>query len=68
MVTAGTGAPDLIAVKEAARLANCAPVTLYRAIQRGELPAVRVGEASGPLRVDRRQFLSWLLGPEDDAA
>ena len=36
--------PDLIPVREAARLASVAPVTIYRAIQRGEVE----GEAAGP--------------------
>jgi excisionase family DNA binding protein len=59
--------PDLIPVKEAARLANVARPTVYRAIARGELPAIRVGELAGPLRVDREAFLAWLYGPDEAA-
>ena len=55
-------------MREAARLANVAPVTIYRAIHRGEVAAVRVGEAAGPLRVDRGRFLEWLHGDREVAA
>ncbi len=67
METAATPAPDLISVRQAAELANVAPVTIYRAIQRGEVAAVRVGERAGPLRVDRQGFLKWLHGPDEAA-
>jgi excisionase family DNA binding protein len=70
MATAATPAPDLISVRQAAELANVAPVTIYRAIHRGEVEAVRVGEQAGPLRINRARFLEWLHGPElpDEAA
>lgn len=49
-------------------MANVAPVTIYRAIHRGEVETVRVGEQAGPLRVDRDRFLEWLYGDSEGAA
>jgi excisionase family DNA binding protein len=54
--------PVLISVNEAARIATVSPMTIRRAIGRGEIPAVRVGERSGPYRVEREPFLRWLYG------
>jgi excisionase family DNA binding protein len=54
--------PVLISVREAAEIANVSRVHVWRLIQRGEIPAVRVGEGHGPIRVDREAFLTWLFG------
>jgi excisionase family DNA binding protein len=66
--TRGTAVPELISVREAARLANVSPPTIYRAVWRGEVRAVRVGEEAGPLQIDREAFIEWLLGPRGEAA
>ncbi len=60
--TVGVAARGLLTVREAAGEARVAPVTIYRAIGRGECPAVRVGELRGPLRVPAEEFRAWLLG------
>jgi excisionase family DNA binding protein len=43
----------------AARIAGCHPITVLRTIERGELPAVRLGE-HGHYRIAREDFQSWL--------
>ena len=43
----------------AARIAGCHPVTVLRAIERGELAAVRLGE-HGHYRIAREDFQGWL--------
>jgi excisionase family DNA binding protein len=45
-----TTAEKLLAPKEAAHLLRCSPLTIYRAISRGELQAVRLGP-NGSLRI-----------------
>jgi excisionase family DNA binding protein len=55
-----TETPDIVCLKmnqlrtvrEVARELRCSPLTIYRAIQRGELRARRLGEQGG-LRVER---------------
>jgi excisionase family DNA binding protein len=59
METAAT--TTLIRVSTAAHLAGVSRAHLYRLIERGEVPAIRVGE-HGPIRVDREPFLEWLYG------
>jgi excisionase family DNA binding protein len=58
---------ELISVREAAKIANVSYQTIWRGIHRGEIPAVRVGEEFGPLRINRYAFLAWLYG-DDEAA
>ena len=43
----------------AARIAGCHPITVLRAIERGELPAIRLGE-HGHYRIAREDFQGWL--------
>ena len=47
----------------AARIAGCHPITVLRAIERGELPAVRLGE-HGHYRITREDFQEWLRPTE----
>jgi excisionase family DNA binding protein len=56
-------APELVSIREAAQLAGVSYVHVWRLVKRGEIEAVRVGNQSGPLRIDRREFLAWLYGP-----
>jgi excisionase family DNA binding protein len=58
-------APSLISVSQAAKLAAVAPVTIYRRVHAGEIPAVRVGnDGHGPIRIPRQAFTEWLFGDE----
>ena len=43
----------------AALIAGCYPVTVWRAIDRGELRAIRLGE-HGHYRIARRDLQTWL--------
>lgn len=61
-------AAQLISVREAAQLAGVSYVHIWRLIKRGEIEAVRVGNLSGPLRVDRREFMAWLYAPPKGTA
>jgi excisionase family DNA binding protein len=55
---------ELLHVKEAASELDVHPSTLRRAIRRGELEAVRIGQA-GRLRI-RREALDSFLRPAHD--
>ena len=52
--------PGLLPVREAAEAARVSAPTMYRLVQRGEVPgAVRVGTA---IRLREDVFRAWLLG------
>jgi len=57
--------PDtrLLTVREAAAVCRCSVPHAYRLIARGEIPAVRVGEQTGPIRVPESELRAWLYGP-----
>jgi len=60
----------LLAPCEVAHRLRCSPVTVYRAISRGELEARRLGE-NGSLRVSEdalERFLRPAYAPTDEAA
>jgi excisionase family DNA binding protein len=59
---------ELISVREAARIAGVSYQTVWRLVGRGEVEAVRVGNGHGPLRIPRREFLTWLYGEPEEAA
>jgi excisionase family DNA binding protein len=40
--------------------------SVYRAIHRGDIPAVRLGEVGASLRVREDDLDRWLLGGEED--
>jgi excisionase family DNA binding protein len=50
-------------VSEVARRLRVSRPTIYRRISEGQLPAIRVGNDSGPLRVPERELDAWLYGP-----
>ena len=60
--------PNLLTTAEAATVLRCSRGTIYRLIDEGKLPALRVG---GRLRIDAGQLERWLYRePEEprDAA
>jgi excisionase family DNA binding protein len=63
-------APPLLKLEEAARLARVSRSHIWKRIQRGEIPAVRVGNTTGPIRVPTEAFLAWLYeqAPEEQAS
>jgi excisionase family DNA binding protein len=52
--------PALLTVKEASALLRCSEQSVYRKIQNGTLPAVRLTGRVGPLRVVRSELGAWL--------
>src|SRR5262245_25826050 len=44
-----------LTVGETARRLNVSPATIYRRVQEGQLPAIRVGVGVGPIRIDRHE-------------
>jgi excisionase family DNA binding protein len=58
----------LLTVPEAARVARVSPQTVYRRVATGEIPALRVGDHSGPIRIPRDEFERWLFGESETAA
>ncbi len=54
-------ATALLSVREAAQMMGVSRGSAYRLIERGELPAVRVG---GQLRVDRDELWEYIYGEE----
>ena len=64
---AETREPELLKISEAAHIAGVSRVHVWRLVRDGEIPAVRVGNDHGPLRIPREEFRQWLYG-EGDAA
>ncbi|HYT52869.1 MAG TPA: helix-turn-helix domain-containing protein [Gaiellaceae bacterium] len=54
--------PMLLTVPEVARLLRCSRHSVYRRIADGSIPAVRLGEEHGPLRVPSDELDHWLFG------
>jgi excisionase family DNA binding protein len=60
--------PELLKVDEAAARCRVSRPTMYRLIERGVVPAVRVGEGgAGPVRVPAAELDAWLYKPEQAA-
>jgi excisionase family DNA binding protein len=57
----------LLTVPEAAREARVSKPHLCRLIHSGQVPAIRVGDGRGPLRVPADTFRAWLYGPKEAA-
>jgi hypothetical protein len=53
-------APALVSIKEAAQLAHVSRAHMWRLVDKRAVPAFRLGEGHGPLRVDRDGLLRWL--------
>ena len=54
--------PRLLKVKEVAAILGESRFTTYRRIERGQLPALRIGSSrSAPLRVDERELDALLI-------
>lgn len=52
---------ECLPVSEAATLLHVVPKTIYRLVDRGELPAVRVGRS---VRIMRSDLIAYLRGGE----
>ena len=51
---------NLLSVAQVARRLNVSKPTVYRRIWEGQLPALRIGEPVGPLRIDEAELERWL--------
>jgi excisionase family DNA binding protein len=58
----------LLTVAQVARRLNVSKPTVYRRIYEGRLPALRIGEDVGPLRVDEAELKRWLYSRPGVAA
>jgi excisionase family DNA binding protein len=56
----------LLTVREAARRGRVSPQTVYRRVASGEVPAVRFGDETGPIRIPRDEFERWLFGDPEE--
>lgn len=65
---AETAQPILLTVRQAAQRMNCSRPHVYKLIESGQIPAVRLGNESGPLRVPADELEAWLFAPAGDAA
>ncbi len=59
--------PRLLSVSEAAERCAVSRPHMYRLVGAGVVPALRVGNESGPIRIDERELEGWLYG-KDEAA
>ena len=57
----------LLTVGETAERLRLSVPTTYRKIARAEIPCVRLGNASGPLRVVEDELMAWLFAEPGDA-
>jgi excisionase family DNA binding protein len=58
----------LLTVQEAARFLRQSERSVRRKIHRGDIPAVRLGNAAGPLRIPAAALQEWLFGDPEGAA
>jgi excisionase family DNA binding protein len=54
----------LLRVSEVAGRLCCGTSTVYRMVATGRLPALRLGDERGPIRVAERELEAWLWRPE----
>jgi excisionase family DNA binding protein len=62
-VTSAIETRRLLRVREAAERLTVSEQTVYRLIERGELPALRI---AGAIRLDARELEHWLYGPREE--
>ena len=56
-VLEGMGLDNLMTVKEVAALLRVSPQTLYKMLEQGSIPAVRIGNQ---WRFDRERVIHWI--------
>ena len=65
---AETRETNLLSVSDVARRLNVSKPTVYRRIWEGQIPALRIGDEIGPLRVPEHELDRWLYAPERKAS
>ncbi len=58
----------LLTVNEAARMLRVSRASVYRRIADGQIPALRIGDGHGPLRIPSDELDAWLHSEPEDAA
>ena len=53
---------NLLKIKEAAKLLNITPVTLYQMVDRSEIPHLRMGKNSRTIRFEPKVIDEWVKG------
>jgi excisionase family DNA binding protein len=54
-----------LTIPEVARLLRLSRDAVYRKIQAGDIPALRLNDGAGPLRVDADELEAWLYGEKE---
>ena len=60
-------ARHLLTVSEVAARLRLSKPSVYRKIAAGDIPALRLGNGVGPLRIPEDELEAWLYGPEPQA-
>jgi len=63
-----TESPELLRIPQVAERLNVYRASVYRWIDEGRLPAVRLGGRGAPLRVNAAELNAWLFNHEGDDA
>jgi len=63
-VSPSTPSTDVLTVKEAAALSCVSAATLYRSLERDEIPRTVASKVGGQWRVRRAELLSFLFSTE----
>jgi excisionase family DNA binding protein len=50
----------LLSVREVAERLGCSPLTIYRRVWSGQIPAVQLGRPGSAIRIDPRALEAWL--------
>jgi excisionase family DNA binding protein len=59
---ATTETQTLLTVAETAARLRVSRLTVYRRIAKGQIPALRIGDERGPLRIPEDELSAWLYG------
>jgi predicted DNA-binding transcriptional regulator AlpA len=63
--------PEFITIKQAAFMAGVTPMTIWRKVRSGEIPAGTAIQLGGPhtsIRLVKDDYVEWLFGEGDEAA
>jgi excisionase family DNA binding protein len=58
---------SLLTVRQTAAELGLHPISVYRMIREGRLPALQLGGRGAPLRVDRAELDAWLYREQGQA-
>jgi excisionase family DNA binding protein len=67
-ISATNNPGSYLTVKETAALLDLHPISVYRMIREGRLPAVQLGGHGSPLRIDRAELQAWLYREPEETA